>query len=254
MSEDRSIPLLWQSLTVLGFIALVLGVLVVPAILERRTQRVIGIRANDVSKSGLVYLHLAQQHCQVQVRQLIEGDSVVNIDYSDRPEMIEDTAVEKVEQLLPLQKKCRELQSNHYLVPRTLGIHTGTSLHLLLDQILVVIQSKRAQGTIVPIVITIWLQAAEPVPNQPGLNFAQLRTQIQKITDQRAVVTIMGPTGQLQADLLIALKQNALARVCTVNDIDDCVKWAYQLGRTQLSIAHNASMTNHDAQEPHFTH
>jgi hypothetical protein len=224
-------PLSTKLMTILGLGA-VLSILIIPAVLDQQTQRVIGFRANDRSQSGLPYSAVAQQHCQAQIRQLKPGDWVVNIDYADRPEVIQDTLVHSQVELL---RQCQD-DSHPTPIAAEMGIDRGTSPHLLLDQILIMIRAKRAEGITAPAVVTVWLQAAEPVPGQLAFDITHIKSQAQQITDAQGVIALMGTTGQLQTDLRTALADNPSARVCTLNDIDDCINWAYRAGRQRSPL------------------
>ena len=205
-----------------------LAVLLIPVLIDSRIQRVISIAANDQSLSGLAFPEVPQQHCEALVRQLKTGDRIISIVFADRPERIQD---KKIRNTFTLLKECRELDPDHRRLSSSLGTQRGTSPERLLDQIIDTIAAKRTQGLQAPVVVTIWLQAAEPLPNQSPINFTRLQEQVEKVTSDRGIVAIISPPGQLQTDLMTYLKTNPKSRICTLNEVDECVAEVFEMAR-----------------------
>ncbi len=207
------------------------GFLTVPVFIDSKITRVISIQANDISQSAQSLPILQQQNCEARAKQLKSGDKMVDVEFADRPEMIRDTEVNNT---LLLLGECKPTKPDPKQPPSGVGKQPGTSPILLLDRVQTVIEEKRAKGLNNPVVVTIALQAAEPGPGQPKLDFNRIQEQVETITADKGVVVILGPNGQLQADLHSKLKGNPNAKVCTFKDIAKCVDWSFERGR-QLS-------------------
>jgi hypothetical protein len=213
----RPWPILWG----LTLLFVILGL----SLWDAQVQHVISIRADDVSQSGLAYAQMIQRHCQEQARNLKDGDWMVNISFADRPTVTRDEIVHP----LQILEQC---QPQRVVIPPGVGKRPGTSANQLASQILTIIAAKRTQGISFPAIVTIWLQAAEPVPDQPQFDLAKFQRDIKKITDQHSIVAIIGASGQLQTDLQETLKDSPHTRVCPMDSSHSCIDWAYDIGRT----------------------
>lgn len=213
---------------ILGVSLIGIGFLTVPILLDSRTQRVISIEASDVSESAKKFPFLQQQHCEALAHQLKSGDTIVEIQFADNPEVIRDITINNT---LFLLGQCKQTNPDSKQPKSNIGEQRGTSVILLLERIITVIEEKRTKGLKNPVVVTMTLQAAEPGPGQPKLDYQRIKTLVEKITSNRGIVAIMGTTGKLQSELTNHLKDNSHANVCTFKDIKDCVGSSFQRGR-----------------------
>lgn len=218
----------WKSPATLvtGFIGIIL--LTLPLLFDSTIQRVISIQASDVSLSAQEFPFLKQQHCEAQARHLKQDDTLVEIQFADKPEVIRDTTINNT---LFLSGQCQQSKFDSKKPKSGIGKYPGTSIVSLLERIQIIIVEKRAKGFKNPIVVTITLHEAEPGVGQPKLDFERIQTLVQKITSDRALVTIMGTNGDLQSKLSSSLQNNNNAKICAINDIADCVEWSFETGR-----------------------
>ena len=100
----------------------------------------------------------------------------------------------------------------------------------MLESVVLTLESARARGNRNPAIVSVWLNAAEPVNNEP-LDWKQLKTQIETITSNNGVVSVFGPTGELQKTLQLHLKDNPRASVSPVSSLESAMNWAYGLAR-----------------------
>ena len=217
-----------QKLLMVGAVVSAVGIVVTPALLSHRQPRVISIYANDLSKSALSDIHVAQQHCSAAARLLKKGDYAVSIGFADRAEVTEASVVND-EEIEARPNKCNEISRDR--IPPTLGKQQGTNLVALLEEVETQLKSQRTRGNQNPGVITIWLQNAEPRHRGTVLDLKRVRSQLQQITDDHSTIAIFGPTGQLHSDLEKAIQDNPRVELCPIRNSETCIKQAFGRGR-----------------------
>lgn len=190
---------------------------------DAKTQRLLVIQAKDQSASALAITGAESRQCKSILNQIQPGDRFMVLTYADRPEIIEDSPVDNT---IGLLRQCQDQP-----IPSTIGRRKGTSPVQMLSAVLVAIESARIRGNTDPVLVSIWLDAAEPVPGDPPLDWAQLQAQIDTITANNGVVSIFGPTGELQQQLKSKLKANPQAEVWPLDEVEQSVAWAYEVAR-----------------------
>ena len=213
-------PLLWLAILATTIVA---GI---PVVEWYRTVRVIAVLARDVSNSGLAEPTVGQNICLAQTQALKPGDVTIDIAYADTTEATRSSQVQSVTQMFP---RCQDYVKQQR--PETVGIRNGTSLLLLLERIQTQIQIQRKAGNTNPISALIWLQAAEPGPGLPTLNFDVLGERIKQITNDRGRVTIVGPTGELRQNIEKLSAQNPYLQVCSVAEHQACIRSTFDAAR-----------------------
>ncbi len=188
---------------------------------------VIAILGLDVSDSGVHNAATVEKICRAETQALRAGDRAIDIAYADTTEPTYSSEVETVTQMFP---RCQSYAKQQR--PATVGKGQGTSPMLLLDRIQTQVQIQRQAGHQQPIAAVVWLQAAEPGPGLPPLDFAALGQRIKQITDDRGRVAIIGPTGKLRENLDKLSAQNPSLRVCNVADYQSCIRSTFKDART----------------------
>jgi hypothetical protein len=203
----------WKSpiVAIAGLGSLVIGIVSLPGILA---QPIVLIQADDTSASAEKYKSLRQKLCQDSSQLLKSGDVVVRMPFADHTEV---TRSQTLSNSLDLLGQCKETTPTDGKVP-------GTSLMRPVDRAQQQITQSRSQGNRQPIALVMTLDDAEPGPGQPALDWSHLRSQFQKITGDRGVAVIIGPTGQLQADLEAQLQAVPRLRVCPVASAKSCLE------------------------------
>lgn len=214
-------PLLWLGLLIALLIA---GI---NFAVWYRTVRVIAILASDVSDSGVADPTVAESICRAQTQALKPQDVAIDIAFADTTEPTHTGEVHSVTQMFP---RCQHEDRQHR--PPSVGKSSGTSPIVLLDRIQTQIQIQRKAGNTQPIVTVIWLQAAEPGPGLPDLDFDLLGQQIKQITDDRGRVAMIGPTGKLREDLERLSVQNPSLQVCSIAEHESCIRSTFEAARS----------------------
>lgn len=209
-----------QVIQVLVLGGLVASAIVIPLLINALTQSVLAIKADDLSGSGYRPETL-KALCQARAGQTRTNDQEIAIAYADRAEVTQDDHT---------ASGLKTHTCNTPPVPPSLGKHTGTDPTTMLGVVVDAIATARAQGNQDPIVVTVWIQDAEPVAGQ-AMDLARLKQQVNTITSHRGAIAIIGPTGQLQTQLRTVLKENPQVRICPTQSLKDCIDWAYQTGR-----------------------
>ncbi len=200
----------WKSPAILGAIGLGISIVGATLYTELTTQPLIHIRADDNSQSALGDNLQRQIHCQASNQNYKPGYRVINVPFADRPVTTKEiTLVNSLSLLGECQKTGLEVSNKK----------PGTSLILLLERGKEVIQEQRARKNHNPVVFTILANAFEPGPGQPALDFEHVKTLVDEITKQQAVVAIMIPPGELQEQLSTHLQGKA--RICPLNEGKD---------------------------------
>lgn len=195
-----------------------IGTLSIGAVLlvQLLTPSIFYLIAKDHSASAHLLAELHEKLCKNSVMALKFNDTIVSVSFADRTEVVND---QKIPNNLALLGQCQpEAQTQ----PESLGKSPGTSLMRLSDRLVRIVERHRKQGNDQPIAVVITLQEAEPGADQPALDWQHLHNQFQKITDNRGIVTIIGPTGQLQEDLEQHL--DGLVHLCPIANAQSCLE------------------------------
>ncbi len=214
-------PLFWAGLII------VLLIIALRFIEWHRTTPVIAPFAGDVSDSGLDEAAIGESICRAQTQALKPGDTAIDVWFADTTEPMRSSKVQSVTQMFP---RCRDFAKQQR--PATLGHAAGTSPILLFDRLHTQIAIQRNAGNPAPIAAIVWLQAAEPGPNLPALDFDLLGQQIAQITRDRGLVTIIGPTGQLREALDKLSAQNAALQICHTTEHQTCIRNTFEAARS----------------------
>lgn len=185
-------------------------------------KRVINMRANDISESGLEHEDILAQHCQVSQRHQIVGDYSIVIGFADKAEVINDRQI----------KNQLDFASCDFDTA-AFGKLPGTSVLDLFRLASTVIQGYRTRGVDYPLVFTFTLDAAEPVPGEPPFNEKSLN-EVKKIANELASngqIVIIGPSTTLQQKLKNYLETNKNIRVCAYSNVKSCTEEAIKKAR-----------------------
>jgi hypothetical protein len=213
----------WQSPKVLTVVLALICFAVFYLLSDAKTQRLLVIQAKDQSASALAITGAETQQCKAILNSIKTGDRLMVLTYADRPEIMVDSPVQNT---IGLLRQC-----NEQTIPNTIGRRQGTSPVQMLSAVLVALESARIRGNTDPVLVSVWLQAAEPVPGDPPLDWAQFQAQVDTITANNGVVSIFGPTGELQQQLKAQLKHNSQAEVWPLEEVEQSVTWAYEVAR-----------------------
>jgi hypothetical protein len=187
------------------------------------TQRILLFQVNDDSASANVFAALRRELCQVSSQNLKYNDAVVWMSFADSTEVTRDLTLGNS---LALLGQCQQITASS-----SIGKVAGTSFVRAVDRTQRAIAKKRNEGNTNPVVASFTLQAAEPGPGQPELNWQHIHTQLQKITSDRGVVVIIGPTGELQEDLETNLQDIPRVHICPVANGKTCLESAITTAR-----------------------
>jgi len=186
---------------------------------------VISFKIDDLSVSSVnSYTPLIQAHCQARINQIKEGDTVIDIQFADYAIV---TRHENVDNAFKLRKYCNQKQQTMEAINR----NYGTSLTLALERLWLELSLLREEGNNQPVIVTLILHAAEPVPNQAPLDLANVKDLIQKITEDKGMVTIIGTTKQLESDLAQLRHGIANFKLCPSVNLQSCIEDAYVTAR-----------------------
>lgn len=196
--------------------------------LEVGGSRITHYLVDDSSLSALNDQNLRDEHCQSSSRKYKPRDKSIKIDFSDQPEVI-------------YQKDIKNELSPNYCelpAPRS-GSSPGTSLLYVLEYVHTLVESSRLAGDTNPVVITLTLHAVEPGPGVPEMDeygYRRVSEILQSLKQKNAVVAIVGPLGELQRKLEVAVQGQTNVEICTPIDLRRCVDWAFQGGREMSSF------------------
>lgn len=220
-------PPWWQSWQVILAGTLGASLISIPMVLDFSASRVIHFMVDDVSRSATEQKQaLRIEHCQASFQNYREGDYQIQVVFADQPEMLRE---KKVTNILMLGN-CNDAISTG----TTVGQQKGTSLILVLQYLDELIKSYRFKGSDEPIVVTISIDEAEPGPGQPLMDrngLLRVKSLLESITQENGVVTIIGPTQELQRELQKQSIELNGTKICTFNDVTDCVKSSFRSAR-----------------------
>jgi len=201
----------------------------IPIHSEMTTKRAIVILSLDSSASAIADVSVGENVCRNTIQRLRSGDTFANIPYAETTEITRNS---KVGSPTTLFLHCDEYRNKK--IAGRLGKSQGTSPMLLFDRINNSISAQRKQGNNDAVVVLSYLQAAEPGPNLPPLNFDLLADKIAAVQKQRGSVVLIGPTGDLRQQLdEMNAKRSELKnlQICTVAEQDKCIREAVDLAR-----------------------
>lgn len=187
-------------------------------------KRILNLRAHDVSDSGLEHEAVQIEHCQVSQRNQKVGDYSVVIGFADTAEVVNERKVEN-----QLDFASCEFETSAF------GKLPGTSILNLFRLAQTVVKGYRARGVDDPMVFSLTLDAAEPVPGEPPFNEQSLK-EVVSIAEELASngqILIVGPSTTLQQRLKEHLEGNPNIRVCPYSNVKTCTEEAIQKARQQ---------------------
>lgn len=187
-------------------------------------KRILNIRANDISESGLEHQDILIQHCKVSQRNQIVGDFSVEINFADKAEVVNERQIEN---------QLDFASCNFDTSASAFGRLPGTSVLDLFRLTNTVVQGYRTRGIDYPLVFTLTLDAAEPVPGEPPLDDKSLN-EVKKIANELASngqIIIIGPSTTLQQKLKKHLEANKNIKVCPYSNVKNCTEKAIKEAR-----------------------
>jgi len=221
---------LWKNpLLGLSF-AIAVIILFYPIWLDSRTTKLLSIHATDASDSGIANPEIPKSLCKARADNLISGDSAINFDFSDRAEI---TGSEAIDNNTDLSKQCQTLFTNGKERPREISKKDGTDPISIITRIQNVITYERPKGNKNAVLVTIYLDAAEPVPGKPAYDFDDFQKRIESIVSDRGKVAIIGTTGELNETLVKRFKENPAISLCTSKNGVNCINEAFKAARNQ---------------------
>ena len=215
-------PIVW-----LGIIAC-FGILVFPVWQDSKNVKVISIHATDASDSGIANPEIPKGICKARAEKLIAGDLAMNFDYSDRPE---PTYSQTIDQTTDLSQQCQTLFTNGKERPSQISKQEGTDPVSLITRIQNAVIAERTKGDRKPVVVTIWLDAAEPIPGKPAYDFDDFQKRVESIVRDRGKVAIIGTTGELRENLEKRFAKNSAIYLCTAKDSANCIRDTFDAAR-----------------------
>lgn len=206
-------------------VILATGALVIPPGLELLTPPVYTGIALDYSLSANPFAAERRQVCKAVSQLQKTGDGSAIIAFADRAEVT--SHINFVWNKLELAAQCQQPNLKKYGI----GKYSGTSLSLPLQELIDLQQRQKHSQDSRPFVGILFLQEAEAGPNQPKLDFDEIKASIEQINRRNhGVVAIIGPTGHLKEQLKAHLKDTK-AEVCSFAEIKYCVDWSFGEGR-----------------------
>jgi hypothetical protein len=215
----------WIWIIIAGLASLLVAV--APIVEGHRNTPVLAILALDVSDSGLANGKSVEEICRDQTRALKPRDQVIDLVFADTTE---PTLTKSVSSPTRSFSRCKSYAASR---PDTVGKGWGTSPIVLLERAYTQVQIQHQQGQVKPAAITIWLDAAEPGPGLPPLDFSVLGQQIQQLNEVQAQIAIIGPTGKLREELERLSLANPNLRVCGLQDAQECIRSTFAAARSR---------------------
>ncbi|WP_017721306.1 hypothetical protein [Kamptonema formosum] len=200
------------------------GALVIPLVLELLTPPVYTGIALDYSQSATPFAAERRQVCKTVSQRQKTGDGSAIVTFADRAEITSHIGF--VWNKLELAAQCQQPELKKYGI----GKYSGTSLSLPLQELIDLQQRQKHSQDSRPFVGIVFLQEAEAGPNQPKLDFEEIKASIEQINRNNGVVAIIGPTGHLKEQLKAHLKDTKV-EVCSFAEINYCVDWSFTEGR-----------------------
>ena len=216
-------PLVW--LGGLGAIA----ILFLPIWQDSKIIKVISAYAIDVSDSGIANPEAVKAVCKARAERLIAGDVSITIEFSDRAEK---TGSQTIDNNTDLNQSCQTVFTNGKERSRQISKLGGTDPIAVIGRLENAIMAERSHGNQNPVVVTLWLDDAEPVAGKPAYDFNDFQKRVEAIASDRGKVAIIGTTGELAEDLEKRFAKNSSVFLCTAKDSADCIRKTFDAART----------------------
>ena len=188
-----------------------------------KTSRILVLNAYDVSDSGRKHLDVQEKHCKISQRNQKIGDNFVLVGFAERAEVVNGHKIENQLDFTP----CNINLSNF-------GKSNGTSVLNLFHLARTEVRGYRQRGIEDPLVFSIILDAAEPVPGEAPFNDQSLQ-EVKAIADEltkNGHIRIIGPSTTLQQKLKEALAEaNPKIEVCSYLNFKTCTDNAIDKAR-----------------------
>ena len=219
----------WQnSLVYLGAVA-ALVILIFPFWQENKIIKVISIHASDASDSGIVNPKIPQDICKARAEKLVAGDQTIDFAFSDRAE---PTRNEIINQTTDLRQQCQDLFTDKKERPKQIGESNGTDPISIISRIENAIATERAKGNKKPVMLTMWLDEAEPTEGKSAYDFNDFQKRVEGIVSARGRVAIIGTKGELRENLEKRFAKNPAISLCTAKDSATCISDVFESVRT----------------------
>ncbi|MGK7886839.1 MAG: hypothetical protein AB4057_19705 [Crocosphaera sp.] len=178
--------------------------------LDFSQHRILFLRAYDLSESGLEHIEVQKDHCQLSQRNQKVGDYSVTMGFADKAQVVTARLVNNQLDFVPC-----DFDASAF------GQLPGTSVLKLFQLAQTEVRGYRTRGINYPVVFTIILDAAEPVPGEDPFNEQSLQ-ELKKITDElteNGYIRIIGPETTLQQWLKESLaEKNPKIKIGSYND------------------------------------
>ncbi|PSB00867.1 hypothetical protein [Merismopedia glauca] len=207
-----------------GMASVSLIALSIPVIWQAQQPSILHINAIDISDSAKNHQpELAKQVCQTGSEYRQSGDRLVTIFFAHRAEIVSTQDINgQLDSLAACQRSLEFKSSDTTKYP-------GTDFMAPLAESLLVI--KQPQNRSRPVVITMTLHQAEAGPGIAKLDWDKARQLVRQITSDRGILVIIGPTGELQTQLMQHLAELPHVLICPAQGGTDCVRQAFSQGR-----------------------
>lgn len=235
--KGRLSPAVLLSLFLAGMVVFVAPLVVFFTTLRRgsQQQKIIHFLIDDYSESAqLGEINLAQEHCKASSQLYLKGDTLLQIAFANRPEIIVNKVLDSMAPGIPLVN-CKKQNTPSDKV----GDNEGTSLTYVMDYVQTLVRNTRAKGFQQPIIVTITIQHAEQdlegsyTEIERENRYKNLRNIVLQITrNNNIVIRIIGPIGDLQTGLNEHLGDLSNVEICPRNEIIQCLEKSFELGRS----------------------
>jgi hypothetical protein len=230
-SFQSSTPAPWPAHKLAGTFGLVAGaallVAAVPVVETYRNQPVQALLALDVSDSSFADSQAIEAICREQTKALKPKDQLTDLVFADTTE---PTANQPVTSPTHSFGRCKDYAAASSR-PSSVGQGWGTSPSRLFDRAITQVRLQQQQEPPRPVALTVWLDAAEPGPGLPPLDFDALGEQMQQLQSLQTQVAIIGPTGQLREGLERLSLDHPNLRICGVSEAKSCIQATFAAAR-----------------------
>lgn len=201
------------------------GALSAPVFWQLAQPSILHLNLVDISDSAKNNQKgLPEQVCQIgsQYRKL--GDRSVTILYANQAEVVDTENIQDQLTALSVCKKALSASAENTTK------YNGTNIVAPLKQAVRVIKQQRQEKAF-PVIVTMTLDEAESGPGIPELDWQEINKLVNQITIDRGILAIIGPTGELQNELLEKLNRPGVL-ICPSLSASDCVGRAFNQGRS----------------------
>ena len=199
----------------------------VPVVEAYRSQPVLAMLALDVSDSSFADSQAIEAICREQTESLKPKDQLLDLVFADTTE---PTANQTVTSPTRSFRRCQDYAAASSR-PSSVGQGWGTSPSVLFDRAITQVQLQHQPGQPRPVALTVWLDAAEPGPDLPPLDFEVLGEQMQQLQELQTQVAIIGPTGPLREGLERLSLAHPNLRICGSNEAKSCIQATFATAR-----------------------